>query len=63
MARASRESLDQAGIFPIPWFTPHLAKNHEERENASPLAAENAKLMARGSLMKIAYIRDTICGA
>ena len=46
MARAPRESLHETGIFPIPWFTPHLAKNHEGLENAEPLAVENAKLMS-----------------
>jgi hypothetical protein len=36
---ACRESLYEAGIFPIPRFTPELAKNHEEPEHALPLAA------------------------
>jgi len=36
---ACRESLHEAGIFPIPWFTPDLAENHQEPENVFPLAA------------------------
>jgi DDE superfamily endonuclease len=36
---ACRESLHEAGIFPIPRFSPDLAENHEEPENALPLAA------------------------
>jgi hypothetical protein len=36
---ACREALHEAGIFPIPRFTPELAENHEEPENALPLAA------------------------
>jgi DDE superfamily endonuclease len=36
---ACREALSEAGIFPIPRFTPDLAENHEEPENALPLAA------------------------
>lgn len=36
---ACREALHEAGIFPIPRFTPDLAENHEEPENALPLAA------------------------
>lgn len=36
---ACRESLHEAGIFPIPRFTPDLAINHEEPDNALPLAA------------------------
>ena len=47
MARASRESLYETGIFPIPWGTPDLAINHEEPEKTRPLAVENAKLMTR----------------
>jgi len=46
MARASRESLYETGIFPILWGTLDLAINHEEPENTRPLAAENAKLMS-----------------
>lgn len=36
---ACREALHEAGIFPIPRFTPDLAENHEEPEHALPLAA------------------------
>jgi hypothetical protein len=36
---ACREALHEAGIFPIPRFTPELAENHEEPENVLPLAA------------------------
>ena len=36
---ACREALHEAGIFPIPRFTPALAENHEEPERALPLAA------------------------
>jgi hypothetical protein len=36
---ACREALHEAGIFPIPRFTPDLAENHEEPEYALPLAA------------------------
>ena len=36
---ACREALYEAGIFPIPRFTPNLAENHEEPEHALPLAA------------------------
>jgi DDE superfamily endonuclease len=36
---ACRETLYEAGIFPIPRFTPDLAENHEEPEYALPLAA------------------------
>jgi len=36
---ACREALHEAGIFPIPRFTPDLAKNHEEPNHALPLAA------------------------
>jgi hypothetical protein len=36
---ACREALHEAGIFPIPRFTPELAENHEEPEYALPLAA------------------------
>jgi len=36
---ACREALHEAGIFPIPRFTPALAANHEEPEHALPLAA------------------------
>jgi hypothetical protein len=36
---ACREALHEAGIFPIPRFTPTLAENHEEPEYALPLAA------------------------
>ena len=34
-----REALHEAGIFPIPRFSPELAKNHEEPEHVLPLAA------------------------
>ena len=36
---AWREALYEAGIFPIPRFTPALAESHKEPENALPLAA------------------------
>jgi DDE superfamily endonuclease len=36
---ACREALHEAGIFPIPRFTPDQAENHEEPEHALPLAA------------------------
>ena len=36
---ACRESLHEAGIFPIPRFTPDLAIKQEETETALPLAA------------------------
>jgi DDE superfamily endonuclease len=36
---ACREALHEAGIFPIPRFTPVLAKNHEKPDYALPLAA------------------------
>lgn len=36
---ACREALHEAGIFPIPRFTPVLDENHEEPEHALPLAA------------------------
>ena len=36
---ACREALHEAGIFPLPRFSPDLAKNHEEPEHALPLAA------------------------
>ena len=36
---ACREVLHEAGIFPIPRFTPDLAENHEEPDHALPLAA------------------------
>jgi len=36
---ACRETLHEAGVFPIPRFTPDLAKNYQEPENALPLAA------------------------
>jgi hypothetical protein len=36
---ACREALHEAGIFPIPRFTPELAENDEEPEHALPLAA------------------------
>lgn len=39
VAEACREALYEAGIFPIPRFTPELAKNDEEPEHALPLAA------------------------
>ena len=34
-----REALHEAGIFPIPRFSPELAENHEEPEHVLPLAA------------------------
>jgi len=36
---ACREALHEAGLCPIPRFTPDLAKNHEEPAYALPLAA------------------------
>ena len=36
---ACREALHEAGIFPIPRFTPDLAENHAKPEIALPLAA------------------------
>jgi DDE superfamily endonuclease len=39
IAEACREALHEAGIFPIPRFTPELAENDEEPEYALPLAA------------------------
>ena len=36
---ACREALYDAGILPIPRFTPALAENDEEPDNALPLAA------------------------
>ena len=39
VAEACREALYEAGIFPIPRFTPELAENDEEPEYALPLAA------------------------
>jgi hypothetical protein len=36
---ACREALPEAGLFPIPRFTPDLAKKHKELEYALPLAA------------------------
>jgi DDE superfamily endonuclease len=36
---ACREALHEAGIFPIPRFTPDRAENHEEPDHALPLAA------------------------
>ena len=36
---ACREALQEAGVFPIPRFTPALATNQEEPEIALPLAA------------------------
>src|SRR5712691_5139453 len=39
VVEACREALHEAGIFPIPRFTPDLVENHEEPEYALPLAA------------------------
>jgi DDE family transposase len=39
VAEACREALHEAGIFPIPRFTPELAENDEEPAQALPLAA------------------------
>jgi hypothetical protein len=39
VVEACREALYEAGIFPIPRFSPDLAESHEEPENALPLAA------------------------
>ena len=36
---ACREALHEAGMVPIPRFSPDLAENHEEPENVLPLAA------------------------
>jgi DDE superfamily endonuclease len=36
---ACRETLHEAGVFPIPRFIPDLTENHEEPEPALPLAA------------------------
>ena len=36
---ACREALHEAGVFPILRFVPTLAENHEEPDNALPLAA------------------------
>jgi hypothetical protein len=36
---ACREALHEAGIVPIPQFSPALAENHQEPEYALPLAA------------------------
>ena len=39
VAEACREALHEAGIFPIPRFTPEAAEKDEEPEHALPLAA------------------------
>src|SRR6266581_6748238 len=39
VAAACREALHEAGIFPIPRFSPELAENQEELDNVLPLAA------------------------
>jgi hypothetical protein len=39
VVEACREALHEAGIFPIPRFTPELAENDKEPEHALPLAA------------------------
>ena len=39
VAEACREALHEAGIFPIPRFTPELAENDEEPQHALPPAA------------------------
>jgi hypothetical protein len=39
IAWACREALHEAGVFPVPRFTPDLTKNHEEADNTPPLAA------------------------
>jgi DDE superfamily endonuclease len=39
VAEACREALHEAGIFPIPRFTPELAENDEEPEHTLPFAA------------------------
>jgi hypothetical protein len=39
VAEAGREALHEAGIVPLPRFTPELAENDEEPEHALPLAA------------------------
>jgi hypothetical protein len=36
---ACREALHEAGMFPIPRFTPDLAENHEKPDHALPRAA------------------------
>src|SRR5512144_2861384 len=38
VVEACRAALHEAGIFPIPRFSPDLAENHEEPEHALPLA-------------------------
>jgi hypothetical protein len=47
IAGACREAIQEAGIFPIPQFTPEVAENDEEPEYALPRAAKGAKLMTR----------------
>jgi hypothetical protein len=39
MAWACREALHEAGVFPLPRFTPDLTENHEEQDHALPSAA------------------------
>jgi Transposase DDE domain len=39
IAWACREALREAGVFPIPRFTPDLAENHEAQDHALPSAA------------------------
>jgi len=39
IAWACREALHEAGVFPIPRFTPDLAENHQEQDHALPSAA------------------------
>ena len=39
IAWACREALHEAGVFPIPRFTPDLTENHEEQDHALPSAA------------------------
>jgi hypothetical protein len=39
VAEACREALHEAGMFPLPRFSPALAESHEEPEPALPLAA------------------------
>jgi hypothetical protein len=39
MAGACRDALHEAGVFPIPRFTPDRTENHEERDHALPSAA------------------------
>ncbi len=63
MAQASRESLNETGIFPTSWVTPDLAKNHEGLENAEPLAVEIAKLMSSATSRSFCLVVATRFGS